>query len=91
MCITEKMAERLLHPQTFKIDLESLPIEKHGMHEFRVLKRKGSYVEKYTGCQCYKDCNCADLYPRTITYHNKWYRSVSNDGTNRCFYSEPKL
>lgn len=24
--------------------------------------------EKYRGCQCFKDCDCRDDYPKTISY-----------------------
>jgi len=91
VCITVNMAERLTNPKNLKIDLLALPIVELEGSKYRLYERIGTRVEKYTGCQCYKDCNCSGLYPRIINYHHKWYRHISHDGTDRAFHSVPKL
>lgn len=81
------MEGRLLNPKLLKIDLLSLPVVSIDGDNYRFLELKGSFTEEYNGCQCYKDCGCIDLYPKTVSYHHKLYRHIDNDGTDKAFYS----
>jgi hypothetical protein len=80
---------RLLNPKNYYSDdtLLNLPIIEHNGNNYRVLVRDESYRTP-TGCQCFKDCNCAEDYGKWIEKSTTYYRNVLNDNTDKAFYKD---
>lgn len=86
------MRERLLNPKSKIQDIDYLPTSLCNDGEYyRYYSTEEKIIKSFNGCQCFKDCSCAEKEKEKESYikFKLWFRNVKFDGTDRCFYSQP--
>lgn len=87
-CSTESKPERFTNPKKLNKNLEALPIAIYDGEKYRYFIETNQKI--LTGsCQCFKNCDCANQRGEILTENKIWYRHISFDGTDKCFYSRP--